>query len=376
MKKKLAILGASYLQRPLIEKAKEIGIETHVFAWRDDCVILDIADFFYPISVIEREPILQKCKEIDIHGVTSIGSDIAMPTVNYIAEKMGLVGNTLEATIVTTDKLYMREALTKAGIPCPYFELYLKPTFKDIKRFKFPVIIKPTDRSGSKGVTKVEKPKDVNVAIKRALANSINGRAIVEEFIEGREFSVEMISYKGDHYYLATTDKVTTGAPYFVEIEHHQPADISYTVEKRIIQVVKKALDVLHISNSASHSEILITNDGSIRIIEIAGRMGGDFIGSDLVELSTGYNFLKGVIYLSLGVFTIPQKRIDKFSGVYFLSKEREYLKTIIETSCDSNIVKAEINNLNIRNLQSSDDRSGFIIYKSNKKIVFNNSIH
>ncbi len=87
--KKLAILGASYLQKPLIEKAKEMGIETHCFAWDNDLAVCkNISDFFYPISVLEKEQLLVKCKEIGIDGITTIATDICVPTIAFIAEKL------------------------------------------------------------------------------------------------------------------------------------------------------------------------------------------------------------------------------------------------------------------------------------------------
>ena len=98
--KKLAIIGASYLQQPLIEKAKSLGIETHVFAWKCGDIGEEIADVFYPISIVEKEEILAKCREIGIDGVCSIASDLAAITVNYVASEMGLAGNTIKLFFV------------------------------------------------------------------------------------------------------------------------------------------------------------------------------------------------------------------------------------------------------------------------------------
>ncbi|NGP76678.1 ATP-grasp domain-containing protein, partial [Balneolaceae bacterium YR4-1] len=335
MKKKLAIIGASYLQRPLVEKAKEMGLETHVFAWREGNEVDDISDYYYPISILEKEEILAKCKEIDIDGITSIASDIAMPTVNYIAEKLNLVGNSIAATTISTDKFEMRKALINCGVSCPKFKLYTEPTFNEKEYYKFPVIVKPTDRSGSRGVTKVQNPENVNEAISKALKNSINGRAIVEEFIEGREFSVEFISFKGEHEFLAITDKVTTGAPYFVEIEHHQPAAISDQIKEKIIAEVQKSLKCLNLVNGASHSEVLLTKDGEVKVVEIAGRMGGELIGSHMVPLATGVDFVKAVVKVALGEFNLENfKPIEKgFSGVYYVIPKAGTISKIIDNS-------------------------------------------
>lgn len=319
--KKLAILGASYLQKPLVKKAKEMGLQTHVFACEEGNVVDNITDYYYPISVLEKEEILVKCSEIGIDGITSIASDVVMPTVNYIAEKLDLVGNSLESTKLSTDKFKMRQALSEAGIPCPRFAIYDKPNFQNNSQFTFPVIVKPTDRSGSRGVTKVNDPLEVNRAIEKALDNSLKNRAIIEEFIEGRELSVEMISHRGEHYFLSVTEKVTTGPPFFVEMEHYQPAETSKAVKNKIIETVRHGLDVLKIENGASHSEILITPRQDIRIVEIAGRMGGDFIGSHLVYHTTGFDYVKAVIEIALGNFHKDDFRSDSKdnASVHFL---------------------------------------------------------
>ena len=123
---------------------------------------------------------------------------------------------------------------------------------------------------------------------------------------------------------MAVTDKITTGAPFFVELEHHQPSLLSESLQNEIRKIVLESLTALHIQYGASHSELKITDDGQIFIIEIGARMGGDFIGSDLVQLSTGYDFLAATIKVSLGIFDKPIMNESHCSGVYFLSKETE----------------------------------------------------
>ena len=364
--KKLAIIGGSYLQLPVVKKAKEMGIETHCFSWRDGAVCADAADFFYPISIIEKEKILATCQQIGIDGITSIASDTAVVTVNYVASRMGLRSNPVEYSEITTNKYKMRQCFMDNGIPSPKFALAEDEIHFRTTGFKFPLIVKPTDRSGSRGVEKVVDPVQLKEAIRRACKESFEHKAIIEEFVTGCEISVESISNDGKHSILQITDKVTTGAPFFVELEHHQPSSLPEETQIRVREVVFKALDALHIRYGASHSELKITEDGSIRVIEIGARMGGDFIGSDLVHLSTGYDFLKGVIEVAMGDFHEPQITEHSFSGVYFLSKETERLKPIFENWRERReIIKAEITDNNLRHIECSGDRSGYIIYKS-----------
>lgn len=369
MNKKLAIIGASYLQQPLVEKCKEMGIYSICFAWEDGAVCKDLCDKFYPISTIDKEAILRACQEENIDGITTIASDTAVVTVNYVASRMGLRSNPDDYSEVTTNKYKMRQCFMDNDVPSPKFTLADSSNQYQIIGFKFPLIVKPTDRSGSRGVEKVLDPVQLEEAINRARKESFEHKAIIEEFVTGREISVESISNDGKHTILQITDKVTTGAPFFVELEHHQPSSLPEDIKERIRVIVIKALNALHIQFGASHSELKITEDGDIRVIEIGARMGGDFIGSNLVQLSTGYDFLKGVIEIALGDFHEPQITEHSYSGVYFLSKETESLKYVIENwKKYPEIVEAEITDPQLHNIECSGDRSGYFIYKSLKQ--------
>lgn len=367
--KKLVVLGASYLQKPLFVKAKELGIETHCFAWEDGAVCKNQADYFYPVSVTEKEQILQKCKEIGINGIISIASDVAVPTMCYVAENMGLIGNSYKDALIATDKYLMRKSFLENNVASPLF--CLSDEINSLENFTYPLIVKPTDRSGSRGVEKVYNANELATAIERAKKESFSKQAIIEEFVVGKEVSVEAISWQGKHYILAITDKVTTGEPFFVELEHHQPSELPNAIQEKLKEETLKALDALNIQYGASHTEIKITNDGQLFLIEVGARMGGDFIGSDLVYLSSGYDFVKGVIDIALGKFEKPHIENKKYSGVYFLSKETENIKTIIENVENyPEILKAELTNYEVRQVESSADRSGYFIYQGDKKFL------
>lgn len=368
--KKIAIIGASYLQLPLVEKAKALGIETHCFAWAKGAVCKDICDYFYDISTLEKELILAKCSEINIDGIMTIASDIAVPTVCFVAEKMNLVGNNYDISVITTDKFLMRNAFINAGICSPKYQLIKNKTdIKHIEHLAFPLIVKPTDRSGSRGVQKVNNKSELQEAIENALTESFSGQAIVEEFIEGVEVSVESISWKGAHYVLAITDKITSGEPDFVELQHHQPSCIEQLIQEKIQENTIRALDSLVHQYGASHAEFKIDNNGTVYIIEVGARMGGDFIGSDLVFLSTGYDYLKACIDISLNEFQKPELKNHNYAGVYFLCEEYAWLEDLIIKNNEQYIYKAEVQIDEIKNAHCSADRSGYLIYKSDKRI-------
>ena len=334
--KKLAIIGASYLQLPLVLKAKEMGIETICFAWEDGAVCKEVADHFYPIDVKQKEQILKVCQKIGIDGITTIAADLPVSTINYVANQMGIISNPYEYSGITTNKYLMRQCFMDNNVPSPKFTLVDDDDHYQITGFKFPLIVKPTDRSGSRGVEKVLDPVQLEEAIERARKESFEHKAIIEEFVTGREISVESISNEGKHYILQITDKVTTGAPFFVELEHHQPSSLPEDIKERVRGIVLKALDALHI------------------------------------QLSTGYDFLKGVIEVALGDFHEPQITEHSYSGVYFLSKETESLKSVIENWKEyPEIVEAEITDEELRHIECSGDRSGYLIYKSSSKLNF-----
>ena len=368
----LAIIGASYLQRPLVEKAKKMGLRTICFAWAECAVCKDIVDVFYPISIVEKEQILAICQQEHIDGICTIASDVAAPTVAYIAEKMGLVGNSYEASLRANNKWLMRQAFTSADVPCPQHMCVTTVNVDTIQnQLTLPLIVKPSDRSGSLAVNKITEWQQLPSAIQEALAVSFKGEAMVEEFIEGREISVEFISYQGKHYPLQITDKVTTGAPHFVELEHHQPSSLSVDMYDTIYAITERALNALGITNGASHAEYKITDDGQVYVMEIGARMGGDFIGSDLVQLSTGYDFVKGVIEVALGQLEVPVLTDHAYSGVYFLSAATSQVAHYIQHAQQyPAIVQTEQTDAVLRHVTCSAERSGYFIYKDTKKFV------
>lgn len=364
--KKIAIIGANEFQNPLICKAKELGYETHVFAWKDGAIGEKNADYFYPISIVEKEKILEKCKEIKIDGIATIASDLATVTVNYVASKMGLAGNTMESTKISTNKYEMRKAFRNNNVKTPLFEIIDNLQDLDkLNNMKFPIIVKPTDRSGSRAITKVENKEQLSKAVEDAIQSSFEKKAIVEEYIEGQEYSAEGITFNGKHKFLTITKKETTGAPNFIETGHIEPAGFSKEEEEKIYSQIIKALDALKITNSATHTEFKINKDGEVRIIEIGARMGGDCIGSDLVQISTGYDYIKMVIDVAMGIEPVFEKvTIPKIAVIKFILNEKDMEKYIkVKSKMPDKIYKtSEIEKIGTHKVVDSSSRFGFYI--------------
>lgn len=365
--KKLAIIGASYLQNPLILKAKEMGLETHVFAWAAGDIGETTADYFYPISIVEKEEILKKCREIGIDGICSIASDLAAITVNYVACQMELVGNSMKCTEKSTNKHKMREAFQQGGDPSPKSILVHSAKKLENITLEYPVIVKPVDRSGSRGITKVESLNGLAKAIESAKVQGFEKEALVEEYATGQEYSVECISCQGEHHFLAMTKKFTTGAPGFVETGHLEPAPVSGQILEQVKKVVFHALDTLEICNSASHTELKISLSGEIALIEIGGRMGGDCIGSSLVELSTGIDFVRAVIEIALGKKPDLRKRHKgKAAAVRFVfdQKDIDALNDLKRNHPDY-LVEEDIHPIHSGIVTDSSARFGYYLMKA-----------
>ncbi len=368
MKEKIAVLGANEPLLPYYRQAKQLGYEIIGIAYEKGAVCKKYCDKFYPISFADKDLVLDVCRKENIDGILSFSLESALPTVVYVAQSMGLVSNTEESIAITQSKFTQRQALQNAGIPVPKYFLIENESDLGHVKCQFPVIVKPVDSGGSQGICKVDSSDKLAEAYRVAAEYSRSSRAIVEEYVDGREFSVEYISHKGKHYFLQITDKVTSGPPRFVEMQHHQPADITKDIKANIKKMVEAALTALKIENSASHTEIKLNSTGDLYIIETGARMGGGYITSDLVRLSTGYDFVEGAIKLAVNKFEKPTFPQTFFSGVYFYSKLAPEIGEIIKYHEKwAEIVEWELSDNPLTDVKSNADRYGYFLYQSKK---------
>ena len=369
MRTKIAVIGANYQYLSFYKQAKALGYEIYSFARAcDDNPCWEIADHHYDLAFKDKEKILEICKQEGVQGVTTFLLESALPCMYYVAEGLGSPCNSKECQALTANKYTMREQMRKCGVSIPAYQAIKSKSEKiDIP---FPVIVKPADSGGSRGVTLVNNQEELDAALDRAFVYSANQTVMIEQFIVGREFSIESISFKGKHYVLQITDKVTTEAPYFVELAHHQPADLTLKQRTDIANLTIQMLNALKIENSAGHTEIKMDANGVPYVIEMGPRMGGDYISSDLVRLSTGYDFVKGVLEVATGRFVEPVFGEPKCSGVYFLCEETKdkVLHYIENKGKYSFVVDADIWG-SIQSVKCNSDRGGYFIYQSNEKI-------
>lgn len=363
--KKLAIIGANEAITIMITKAKELGYETHVFAWQCGDPGEKAADYFYPISISDKEAILEKCKEIGVCGVCSITSDFAAPIVAYVARNLNLPGNPEITDIVARNKYEMRKAFREyGGIYCPSFvEACDSQPIDGLKNLSYPVIVKPTDRWSSKGVTRVDSLDDLSPAIQIACKESLNGKAIIEGFMDGPEYSAECIVYHSKVNILAYTQKITTGFPHYIEKGHKQPSDLTDVQKTIVSRVIERAIKALGITDSAAHVEFRVLDNNEIGIIEIGARMGGDCIGTDLTPISTGMDYIKMVIDVACGNepdFSVESEPKSVQINYIISEDDIQYYKTIE----NDRIVRKSVFNSDFDvQVTDSSNRHGYYIY-------------
>lgn len=297
-------------------------------------------------------------------GAVSVTSDFVIPTVNYVARKLGLPANSEKVDILARNKYLMREAFQAAGIYVPlHVKIHGGCGLQDDVPIRFPLIVKPVDSWSSKGVTRVDEISALKNAVSYAAQESRLGDVIVEEFMEGPEHSAECICQDYQYHCLQITEKRTTGFPHYVETGHMQPANLSDEDVRKIKDVVFAALKALDISNGAAHVEFKILENGQIGIIEIGARMGGDCIGTDLVELSTGYDYLKMVIDVAVGnKLDMVRKPYFNKATVHFVLSEDDY-EEYQKAKLEGRVYRSGTIDQNFTNeVLNSSDRHGYWI--------------
>ena len=359
-------MGAGKWQMPIYLKAKEMGIETHGFAYEEGALAKDQASFFYPISLVDKERIAEKCKEIGVNGVTTCASDFATEISCWVAEQLGLNTNAYQTIVNIHDKVWVREKtkhLTSIQQP-----ITISGRLDTIELPFFPCIVKPVHGYGKRGVWFVKSQEEFE-EIKGQADYKDGENALVEQFIVGKEYSVETLSFHSQHYVVQVTEKVSDGAPHFVELSHHQPADITDECRERICVAIRDILNAVGYTDGASHIELKVTEQGSIYLIDLNPRGGGDYISTRLVQLSTNCDFIKEIINIALDCYDAsgyPYRNVA-YSGVYFLTKQTEYLLQYFEQDIPC-IVQKEFNR-NIIESIGNNDRSGYMIYQDSEKL-------
>lgn len=377
--KKIMILGASVLQLPAIQKAKAMGLQVIAVDMNPEAIGFQVEGVIPEvISTIDIEKVLEAAKKHDIDGIMTLASDMPMRTVAVVAKELGLVGITEDTAVKATNKAVMRECLEQNGVPVPkFYKVHTKEEYLEaVKQFPVDCIIKPADNSGSRGVFLINDTSDVvsvEYAYEYSKQYSRSGDIVVEEYMTGPEVSVETLCVNGECHVIQITDKLTTGAPNFVEMGHSQPSLLSQDTCEKIKEVAIAANYAVGIQNGPSHTEIKVTPSGP-KIVEIGARLGGDNITTHLVPLSTGIDMVEACINIALGEEPNIKNREEKASAIRYFKNDIGVIQSIegIEDAKQIPEVKqiSIVHDVgsSVGEIHSSVDRVGFVIAQADNQ--------
>ncbi len=316
-KKSVLIFGVGPLQKSIIDRAKLMGLYTIGIDPAADATCKDEVDAFEIVGGQDFEGTMAVAKKYQIDAIVTAATDKPLVMMARVAKEMNLPFYSVETAQWSTDKFQMKERFELGGVPHAQGRLISK--VEEAEGLVFPVIVKPRDNSGSRGVKLCIDKNELQISIDEALENSKLDTVLVEEFIEGPEFSIESLHHDGKSEVIQFTEKKTTEFPYNVELGHIQPANISDENKQKIREIISMIGKALNFVNCPSHTELKI-NERGIFVIETSPRLGGDYITSTLTPLSTGVNLEDELLKISLGEEINSSPKEVQYSGVRFFS--------------------------------------------------------
>jgi len=305
MQKVLMIIGAGILQAPAIKIAREMGFYTVVTDYNPNAYGMRFADYPIVMSTRDVDGTVRVAKEFaskrSIDGVLTVGTDASL-TVAAVQHALDLPGNRIEVAEATTHKVKMRKRLAEHGVPEPRF--YSCWSFEELlqaaESLGYPLVVKPVDNMGARGVMKVKGPEVLRFAYERAKNASPRGEIIAEEYMDGPELSIDALIWKRKIYITGVADRIIEFPPYFVETGHIMPTNLPPEQVKKGVDVFKAGIKALGIEIGAAKGDIKITSEGA-KVGEIASRLSGGFMSAYTYPYSSGVNLLKAAINIALG---------------------------------------------------------------------------
>jgi len=332
MKKTIMFIGAGKYQLSGIEKAKDLGLKVVAIDRDPNASGFEVADVPVVLDVKDIEGSIRVAKENNIDGVLTIASDIAVPTVAAVANKLGLPGISPEVAKIATNKALMREKFIEYGVPSPRFRKVktLDEAKEAAEEIGFPVVIKPVDNAGSRGVSKVDKMDELVGAFNYAQKHSRIGEVIMEEFIEGIECTIEGMTYNNKTEILAISEKKKPEGYYRVATDLTYPPSFLKEVMENIKKIVKLAIEAIGVDIGPTHSEVIVTPQWKPVLLEVAARGGGFGIFSDVIALVSGVDAITENIKISIGKKPDIMPKYEKGVVLRFFAPPQGRLKKII----------------------------------------------
>lgn len=304
MEQSILIFGASDSVIGMTKTAKLMGYKIAMLGPDVSSVARSMADYYKIVDDNQIDEVVEFAKEKNVVAIVPLPIDRILQWQAKIADVLGLIFISVDDVDNFRDKYKMKETFIRNGVNCANGVIIKNLddyNSKDLSKLLFPLIVKPIDGYASRGVTKVENIKELDLYVVEAFEFSISGKILIEEFIEGREFNSEGIVFNGEVQIIAIVEKIRDPFPRTIEMGHIVPPDITNDEETIIFKEVTKAVSALNLKNGAFNAEIKIYN-GNGYIIEVNGRLAGDFIVSDLIKPTTGYDMEEAVVNISLGI--------------------------------------------------------------------------
>lgn len=351
--KKLMILGGARYALPVIEAAHNLGCYVITCDYLPDNIAHKYSDEYCNVSIIDKDAVLQAAQKLNIDGIMSFACDPGVVTAAYVAEKMGLpsVGS-YEAVSILQNKGRFRAFLTEHGFNVPTAKGYksIEEALKDISLFHWPVIVKPTDSAGSKGVTKVEKPKDLKKSIEYALSFSHCDEFIIEDFLQqiGYSSDTDCFSVDGELKFVSFDRQLfdMNAANPYTPAAYSWPASISDEHQKELTSEIQRLITLLGLKSSIYNIETRECINGKAYIMECSPRGGGNRL-AEMLRYATGVDLITNSVRAAIGepCVGIEQKPYDGAWAEIILHSDRPgiFKELWISDSIMQNVIERDL---------------------------------
>lgn len=337
--KKLLVLGGSHNQIPVIKTAREMGYYVILCDYLEDNPGRKFAHEYYNVSTTDKEAVLVLAETLKIDGIVPYISEVAAPTAAYVGEKLGLSTHPYRAVEILTNKDKFRDFQKKHHFKVPRAKGYesLEEAKLDFNHYKMPVMIKPVDSSGSRGVSKIDSIDFLEDKVNEALKYSRNNRFIIEEYIEsnGHHVGGDGFTVDGKLVFLAISNELfptSSSLNPFVPLISIWPGIMSEQIQMKITNEIQRLLELLQIQTGPFNYEIRMDDSDNVYIIEIAARNGGDW-NQEVINYATGVNLIEYTIKAALGENCRDLKFSDckGYWAVYSITSQKNGLFSHIE---------------------------------------------
>lgn len=329
--KKLLLLGGARYAVPVIEAAHNLGIYVITCDYLPDNIAHKYSDEYCNVSIIDKDAVLEAAKRLQVDGIMSFACDPGVVTAAYVAEKLGLPScGPYESVCILQNKGLFRKFLTDNGFTVPVAKGYssIEEAKQDVALFNWPVIVKPADSAGSKGVTRVDDPEKLEESIRYALSFSHCDEFIIEDFIEKKGFSSDTDSFTVDgelKFVSFSSQRFDENAenPY-TPSAYSWPASISAEHQQELAGEIQRLLKLLKMRTSIYNIEVRESTAGKAYIMELSPRGGGNRL-AEMLRYATGVDLITNAVRAAVGmeVESVEQKPYNGCWGEVILHSDK-----------------------------------------------------